>query len=183
MPTAGEYATQPLSTQLARLAATADDLAAATAGRGAAELARRPAPAAWAAVEIVCHLRDIEELVMLRFRMMLAMDEPRLIVAGDMPHPPQAWGLGPGDGPPVDPVRWAEERQYLVNEPSGALAAFRRRRAETLALLGRLTAEQWRRGALHPSRGRVTFAEWPALMAGHDDNHLDQLRRALAGRA
>jgi hypothetical protein len=28
----------------------------------------------------------------------------------------------------------------------------------------------------------MPFGDWTALMAGHDDNHLDQLTRALAGR-
>jgi hypothetical protein len=182
-PTAGDYAAHPLDAQLKRLAATADDLAAALAGHDGAALGRRPAPRAWAAVEIVCHLRDIEEIVLLRFRQMLAMDEPKLIVAGDMPPDLEAWGLAPGEGPPVDPVRWAEERQYLRADATGALAAFRRRRDDTLAFLRRLTPAQWQRAGLHPSRGRVTLGDWPALMAGHDDNHLDQLRRALTGNA
>jgi hypothetical protein len=29
----------------------------------------------------------------------------------------------------------------------------------------------------------MTFADWVALIAAHDDKHLDQLRRALEGRA
>ena len=182
MPTPAEYATQPLEAQLVRIAATADELAAAMKGHSDADLGRRPAPAAWAAKEIACHLRDIEELAMLRFRMMLAMDEPKLIVAGEMPHAPETWGLVPGDGPPVDPARWAEERQYLAGETSVALAAFRRRRAESVALFRRLTPAQWERGAIRPNGTRIVFRNWPAALAGHDDNHLDQLRRALDGR-
>jgi len=183
MPTPAEYATQPLEAQLKRIATTADDLAAAMKGRSEADLGRRPAVGAWAAKEIVCHLRDIEELAMLRFRMMLAMDEPKLIVAGEMPHTPEAWGLAPGDGPPVDPARWAEERQYLAGDTAVALTAFRRRREESLALFRRLTPVQWERGAIRPNGARMVFRSWPAALAGHDDNHLDQLRRALAGRA
>ena len=30
-----------------------------------------------------------------------------------------------------------------------------------------------------PTRGAMTFGDFVALMAWHDDNHLDQLRRAL----
>jgi hypothetical protein len=29
----------------------------------------------------------------------------------------------------------------------------------------------------------MTIGDWVAVMAWHDDNHLDQLRRALEGRA
>jgi len=32
------------------------------------------------------------------------------------------------------------------------------------------------------SRGRRTIDQFLSIMAWHDDNHLEQLRRALAGR-
>jgi hypothetical protein len=32
-------------------------------------------------------------------------------------------------------------------------------------------------------RGRFTIDDLASLMAAHDDNHLDQLKRALEGRA
>jgi len=38
--------------------------------------------------------------------------------------------------------------------------------------------KQWQRGSIHPELGRMTFEDWTA-MAGHDDNHFDQLRQAL----
>jgi hypothetical protein len=82
----------------------------------------------------------------------------------------------------INPDRWAEERQYLRNDASDALAAFRKRRAETLGFLGPFSPEQWQRGGVHPTRGRFTIGDFVTLMAAHDDNHLDQLRRALEGR-
>ena len=51
------------------------------------------------------------------------------------------------------------------------------------AFLRKLDADQWTRGAIHPVRGRFTIDDLASLMAAHDDNHLDQLRRALDGRA
>jgi hypothetical protein len=98
-----------------------------------------------------------------------------------MPPDRTAWGIIEGDALPLDPDRWAEERQYLRNDTGQALVALRRRRQETLALLGRLEAEQWRRGSVHVTLGRMTFADWVALIAAHDDKHLAQLRRALQG--
>ena len=86
-----------------------------------------------------------------------------------------------GDKLPVDPHRWADERQYSRCDPAAALTVFRNRRAESLAFFGRLTNEQWPRGSRHSTLGRMTFGDWTALMADHDDNHLDQLTRALAG--
>ena len=83
-------------------------------------------------------------------------------------------------GSPAD--RLAEERQYLRNDAEEALEAFRRRRAETLVTFGNLTPAQWEKGGIHPVRGRITIDGFLSLMAWHDDNHLDQLTRALLGR-
>ena len=164
MPTMEEYATQPTAQRLARLTRTADELAAAIKGQSDAALSRRPDAKNWAAKEIVCHLRDTEEAFGARFEQILAMDtDPKL-------------GAASAD-------RWAEERQYLRNDAAEAVGAFRKRREETLATLRTLTPEQWNKGGIHPVRGRMTLDTFLALMAWHDDNHLDQLARALAGRA
>jgi len=92
---------------------TANEIAAAIADRSDPTLSRRPQAASWAAKEVVCHLRDIEELFMLRFRTMLALDDPIFLVLGEMPPDQAAWGIVAGDPLPLDPDRWAEERQYL----------------------------------------------------------------------
>lgn len=118
---------------------------------------------------------------MLRFHSMLAMDDPWVFVVGDPPPDPARWGIGGAVPFPLDPDRWVEERQYARNDSLAALAAFRRRRDEALAFLSGLSPEQWRRGSIHPSRGRVTFEQWVAGIAAHDDNHLEQLKQALRG--
>jgi DinB superfamily len=164
MPTMEEYAKQPREQRIQRLTRTADELAAAIRGQSDGVLSRRPDTKNWAAKEVVCHLRDAEESFGGRFEQILAMDiDPTL------------------GGPNAD--RIAEERQYLRNDTGEALAAFRRRRGETLEVFGKLTPAQWDKGGIHPVRGRITLDGFLALMAWHDDNHLDQLRRALAGQA
>jgi hypothetical protein len=183
MATREEYAKQPIGQRVERIQRTASELAALIDGQSDTVLSRRPDGKNWAAKEIVCHLRDIEELFMVRFQTMLAMDDPKFLVLGAMPPNPAEWGIGGPVKPAIDPDRWAEERQYLKNDTGPAFAAFRQRREETLAFLGRLTPEQWRRGSRHVTLGRVTYGDWVALMAAHDDNHLGQLKRALEGRA
>jgi uncharacterized damage-inducible protein DinB len=164
MPTMEEYARQPRATRLQRLTRTADQLAAAIEGRGDAVLSRRPDATNWAVKEIVCHLRDTEESFGGRFAQILAMDtDPTL------------------GGANAD--RLAEERQYLRNDTAEAVAAFRTRRQETLEIVRTLTPVQWDKGAIHPVRGRITLDGFLALLAWHDDNHLEQLTRALEGRA
>jgi hypothetical protein len=164
MPTMEEYATQPTAQRLERLTRTAAQLTAAVKGRPETVMARRPDGKNWAPKEIVCHLRDTEEAFGARFEQILAMDvDPKL------------------GAPTAD--RWAEERQYLRNDALEAIAAFRTRREDNLATLRALTPAQWNKGALHPVRGRMTLDTFLTLMAWHDDNHHDQLARALEGKA
>ena len=177
MTTRDELARKPVEQRLERMAHTAEGMDTAIRGRSEAALARRPGPTSWAAVEIICHLRDTEELFMLRLEMIAAMDEPVLAAAG---MGARALRLGP-DGQPDAPNRWAEDRQYLRNDAVAALGTFRRRREETLAHLRALSPDQWQRGGLHPRRGRMIVGDFVTEMAWHDDNHLDQLRLALEG--
>jgi hypothetical protein len=148
--------------RLARLAATASELPARLATAPAPALARRPAPDAWAPVEIVCHLRDLEESFYERLTLILTTDEPRF--------------------PTTNPDRWAVERQYLRHDTHDAARAFARRRAETLTLLRRAADEAWTRAGWQlDSRGRRTVDDFLTLIAWHDENHIEQLARALEG--
>ena len=80
-------------------------------------------------------------------------------------------------------ARWAEDRQYLRNDTGEALATFRRRRQESLELIRTLTPADLKRGGIHSVSGRMTLDDLVTQKAWHDDNHLDQLRRALGGKA
>jgi len=51
-----------------------------------------------------------------------------------------------------------------------------------IGLLDALDPGQWQRSGIHLARGRMELGEWVASLAGHDDNHLGQLRRALDAR-
>ena len=165
MPTLEEVAQQSREERLGRMSRTPDDLGAAIRGQSEATLVRRPDATNWAPNEIICHLRDIEEVYFIRFHTILANDDPKIYAD------------------PAAADRFAEDRQYLRNDAGQALSAFRRRREESLALLRSLAPEHWQRGCLHPTRGRLTIDAFVTFLAWHDDNHLDQLRRALEGKA
>ena len=167
MPTLEEVDKQSLEQRLGRMSGTAEDLAATIRGQSEAALVRRPDSKNWAANEVICHLRDIEEVYFVRIHAILLNDEPKI--------------YADPSGAAAD--RFAEDRQYLRNDAVQALAAFRRRREESLALLRSLTPEQQQRGCLHPTRGRITIDAIVTMLTWHDDNHLDQLRRALEGKA
>jgi uncharacterized damage-inducible protein DinB len=151
-----------LEEQMARMERTAEDFATAIKGVSDAALSKRPDEKSWSAKEALCHVRDTEESFMLRFQTIMEMDEPRFL--------------------PADPDRWATERQYQRNDAGEALLAFRVRRDETLRFLRGLRTEHWERGGVHATRGRMTVKDFVGLMAWHDDNHLDQLKRALQGK-
>src|SRR5207247_2283150 len=91
MPTMEEYTKQPREQRLKRLERTADELACAIRGQSDAALARRPDAKNWAPKEVVCHLRDTEELFKARFDTILAQDNPPIA--------------------PPDPARRAAERR------------------------------------------------------------------------
>jgi hypothetical protein len=114
--------------------------------------------------------------------MILALDDPPLLVFGAAPEHLAAWRIGGAVGHPLDPDRWAEDRQYSRADVADAVGAFRRRRGEITTLLRGLTPREWERGGVHLRRGRLTLTEWVAALAAHDDNHLAQLQRALDGR-
>jgi hypothetical protein len=160
--TDGDRGMATLEEQLARMERTAEDLAAAMRGVPEAALAKRPDRQSWCATEVVCHLRDTEEVFLAFFQAMLDLDGP--VYSGG------------------EPDRWAEDRQYRRNDAGEALAAFRRRRAESLAFLRHLRPADWDRAGVHPTRGRLTMRDFVGLMAEHDANHLDQLKRALDGK-
>ncbi len=162
-PSLEQCLARPVEDNLARMARTPDDLATLVAGRSDLELSRRPDPKNWSAKEVLCHLADVEEYLLGRVQMSLTMDEPIFSSA--------------------DPERWAADRQYQRYDPGIALSVFRRWRSESLALFRSLTDEQWHRAGISRVRGRLTVQDHAGVMAWHDDNHLDQLNRALEGKA
>jgi len=158
-----EVTRQPLGLRLARMERTADDIAAVIHGVSEATLSHRPDEKNWAAKEIVCHLRDVEETYTVRAQTVLVMENPTFLS--------------------TDPDRWAQERQYLRNDAAEALVAFRVRRREALDLFKKLSPTELQRTCIHPLLGRITIDQIIGLLAWHDDNHLDQLKRALEGKA
>ena len=140
-------------------------------------LAARPPGGGWSALEVLCHLRDVEaEVYAERLRQLLAP------AAGD----PAATGplvlAGAGDVNRRN-AEQAKERRYADAEPAAALAAFARARGENLARLESLGPADWTRGAIHPSRGPITLYEQVERFAEHDLAHLRQIERALAAAA
>ena len=148
---------------IAQLDTAADNYAAAIEGAASDVLTRRPDEKNWSPVEIICHIRDVEESYLARFKAILQVEEFKFQVA--------------------EADRWADERQYLRNDAYQAISAFRARRKDTIEFLKTLESDQLERTGIHPRLGRKSLAELADGLSGHDANHLDQLKRSLAGQA
>src|SRR5262250_1423238 len=98
MPTVEEYAKQPFDARLARMARTPDELLDATRDQTEAILSRRPDAKAWAAKEVICHLRDTEDVFFIRFHAIVENDEPKMYFD------------------PNAAERFAEDRQYYRSD-------------------------------------------------------------------
>lgn len=151
------------SEMIAKLETAADNYSKALEGSSTDVLTRRPDDKNWAPVEIICHIRDVEESYLARFKAILQVEGFKFQVA--------------------EADRWAEERQYLRNDAFQALSAFRTRRKDTIEFLKTLEPAQLERTGIHPRLGQKTLAELAKGLSGHDANHLDQLKRSLEGNA
>jgi DinB family protein len=141
--------------ELGRLPAA---LAALLAGIDDASARRRPAPAEWAPVEIVCHLRD-EETEDFGARV-------RAIVEG-------------GEFSPIDPERWAGERRYQDDSLAAALEALYERRRANLAWLAGIAPEALAASRRLRGGGMLSGLDLCAAWVAHDGLHLRQLAGTL----
>ena len=115
----------------------------------------RPAPGKWSAAEIACHLADTEMVFGFRLRQMLAEDNPAI--------------------QPFDQDKWAAN--YLGVSADQAAEVFAALRGWNLQLIETSLPAAAQRTATHPERGAFTFQSFVEMMAGHDLNHLAQLRK------
>ena len=114
-----------------------------------------PAPGKWSAAEIVSHLADCEIAFAFRLRQTLAENN----------HTIQ----------PFDQEKWAAI--YPGIPAKDAFAAFTALRQWNLLLISKVPASAASKPVTHPERGTMTFQTIVETMAGHDLNHLAQLKR------
>jgi hypothetical protein len=147
----------PLATQLE----TPDAIAALIENVPEERLRLRPQPEKWSVVEIVAHLAEDELVTSWRYRQMI--ESPGCALAG------------------FDQNLWERLGRYGAWAVHDALAMFRLLRRANLRLLEGLSREQWEAFGVHAERGRITVRDLAAHMAGHDRNHLEQIRQILKG--
>ncbi len=122
-------------------------------------LSARPSPGKWSAIEILAHLADVDLVWGYRIRKIL--EEPGTRI------------------PPMEQDRWVAECRYAGARADEALDAFAGLRRWNLALLSRVGPSALRRAGQHGYFGRLTIGRIVRMLAGHDRNHLGQLRERL----
>ena len=128
------------------------------------DLAVRPEPAEWSALELLGHVLDAEITVAFRYRAAVAESRPDIV-----PFDQDDWVAALHAGPAAP-----------ESDPEALLATFATLRAADLALWARTSDTGRRRVGIHRERGPESFGLQFVLIAGHDRFHLDQARRALA---
>lgn len=116
----------------------------------------------WSVVEVICHLRDAEEINVARIAAMRDQDNPAILS--------------------YDQNLLARERNYHEAELRQAFAAFLAQRQAMIAMLSELTIEQWERPGQHNQLGRVTIFSQTLHRAAHDAVHCAQIARQLMGK-
>jgi len=143
------------------LRSTPTALASALAEIGEENISVSPAPGKWSAAEIACHLADCELVFGFRLRQTLAEDAPTI--------------------QPFDQDKWAAS--YRGISAGHAVEVFAALRGWNLRLIESALPAAAARKMIHPERGEMTFQTVLETIAGHDLNHLGQLRRMAEARS
>ena len=129
-------------------------------GRPADKLRRRVTSDKWSVAEILAHLAEAEVGSTWRYRQMIEHDGVSL-------HS-------------FNQDLWENLGEYAARDPQKSLQLFSLLREANLRMFDRLTPEQWERHGMHVERGRMSVRDLALQIAGHDINHLEQIRKMVA---
>lgn len=142
------------------LTRTPDAFQRALATLGPSGFAKEPEPAEWSPADILTHVRAADAVIAPRIMQLL---------------------VRPGVALPAFDERAVGERLARVQmEAAQAIATFKARRTELVALLQTVTDAELRLQGDHEARGTVTIADLYDHIAGHEREHVAQLEAAVA---
>ena len=142
------------------LAVTPRQIARLVKGVSRKKLSQRPASDKWSVTEILAHLADTELVYGFRIRLILEAGAP------------------PIQG--IDQEAWAKFSDYAKHDPVLSLEAFRITRERMVRLLKSLPVESWDLYGMHSERGKETVRRVVEMLAGHDLNHMMQIKERLS---
>jgi hypothetical protein len=112
-------------------------------------------PDGWNTLQIICHLRDFEDIFFERARLMVEQERPML--------------------PSYDAHQLVIDNDYVSQGYRAALMQFSETRRQHIEYLDALTAEEWWRSGVHPEHGVITVLEQAMQVALHDVDHIEQI--------
>jgi hypothetical protein len=142
---------------LAVAAATPAKIVRLIRGLSPRQLSKKPAPNKWSIQEIIGHLADTEMVMCCRARWIAFEEKPTLV--------------------PFDQEKWADGRAREKEPLAETLERFRVLRQSQVRFFRAAPKRDFSRSGYHPERGIVTLQEQLETAAGHDLNHLGQIRR------
>ncbi len=152
----GDNPMEELGDLLERFRRGPEVVAVATTGAAGAQLDYVSEPGKWSIRQVVCHLADAEMVGAVRFRLVIAEDNPTLYA--------------------YDQDAWARKLGYEKRRFSQALELFRRLRAENYELLKDLPEETFGRRGQHTEAGTMTLLDLVRLYAEHAERHARQIQ-------
>ncbi len=116
-------------------------------------------PEGWSIIEIVCHLKDFNEIFYNRAQMMLNEDNPRL--------------------PAYDHEQMVIEKDYRNQDLAYTYLELSNKRKEFVEFFKSLDDNQWQRTGIHPERGHFTMLDALLQVGLHEMDHIEQITRIL----
>ncbi|MFN8371641.1 MAG: DinB family protein [Anaerolineae bacterium] len=116
-------------------------------------------PDGWNTLQIICHLRDFEEIFFDRVRLMVEKERPLL--------------------PRYDAHQMVIDNDYINQGYRTALMQFSELRRKHVEFLEALSPEAWWRSGVHPEHGVITVLEQSMQVALHDVDHIEQIIHML----
>jgi hypothetical protein len=145
------------------LEATPETLAALLVGVSQAQArAARGGDENWSVIEVLCHLRDAEEISLQRMQAMRDQENPA--ITG------------------YDQEALAHARNYRDADLRSALKDFTAFRERYTAALSALKPESWERTGQHNEIGQITIFAHTIHHAAHDAIHCAQIARQLGNK-
>jgi hypothetical protein len=135
-------------------------IAVFTTGLTSVQLSAAPAPGEWSANDVLAHLRSCADVW--GNSIAIILDEPTPTIKA------------------INPRTWIERTDYLELAFQPSFEVYAAQRAALLAVLERLSAEEWARAATITGAGKpylktaLTYAE---VLATHERSHVRQIQR------
>lgn len=122
-------------------------------------LTKRPAADKWSVAELLAHLADAEISASWRYRQMIEHNG--------------------GPLSPYDQELWNTLGDNSSRSAADSLLLFRLLREGNVRMFERLSEAQWTSRGIHAERGEMTLRDLMKQIAGHDLNHVEQMRNIL----